>query len=125
MPHSISGEDSESPAQDPNLEERKPNNVETQGTEGTLVADSVGPIGESQNSEDQDMTMVDAAPEEEKTSVKTEEVISAVKLEDMFADMDSDEEFPSSTGLDVKVSSSPEAPASPVYVSMLVLWELG
>lgn len=125
MPHSISGEDPESPAQDPNLEERKPNNVETQGTEGTLVADSVGPIGESQNSEDQDMTMVDAAPEEEKTSVKTEEVISAVKLEDMFADMDSDEEFPSSTGLDVKVSSSPEAPASPVYVSMLVLWELG
>ena len=125
MPHSISGEDPESPAQDPTLEEPKPNNVETQGTEGTLVADSVGPIGESQNSEDQDMTMADAAPEEEKTSVKTEEVISAVKLEDMFADMDSDEEFPSSTGLDVKVSSSPEAPASPVYVFMLLLWELG
>lgn len=40
-----------------------------------------------------------------------------VKLEDIFADDDSDEEFPSSNQQKVKVSSSPpEAPSSPVSV---------
>jgi DNA primase small subunit len=40
--------------------------------------------------------------------------MAEVKLEDLFADMDSDEEFPSSTSQDVMISSSLEAPASPV-----------
>lgn len=38
-----------------------------------------------------------------------------VKLEDLFAGDDSDYEFPSGTGPDIKISSSPpEAPASPM-----------
>jgi DNA primase small subunit len=46
-------------------------------------------------------------------AIKTE-VKAEVKLEDLFADVESDEEFPSSN-IDAKVSSSPEAPASPLY----------
>lgn len=119
MPHSVSPEDPASPDQGPNIEEPKRENVETQESEGTAVADSLGLIEESQNSEDQDMTMCDVAAVEEQLSVKVE-TTAEVKLEDLFADMDSDEEFPSSTGQNVKISSSPEAPASPVLVSLLV-----
>jgi DNA primase small subunit len=57
--------------------------------------------------------MTDAGAAGEKTLVKVE-TTAEVKLEDLFADMDSDEEFPSSSGQDVKISSSPAAPASPV-----------
>jgi len=39
-----------------------------------------------------------------------------VKLEDLFADVESDEEFPSLNAQDIKMSSSPEAPASPMLV---------
>lgn len=38
-----------------------------------------------------------------------------VKLEDLFADVDSDDEFPSSKPDGVKPSSPPVAPSSPVY----------
>jgi DNA primase small subunit len=113
MPHSVSPEDPVSPDQNATIEEPKTENVETQESEGTAVADSVGLIGESQASDDQDITMADAGAVEEKTPIKVE-ATAEVKLEDLFADMDSDEEFPSSTGQDVKISSSPEAPASPV-----------
>jgi DNA primase small subunit len=113
MPHSVSPEDPPSPDQDAIVEEPKTDYVETQGSEGTAVADSIGPIGESQASDDQDMTMADADVEEEKTPVKAEPAAD-IKLEDLFADMDSDDEFPSSTDQDMKISSSPEAPASPV-----------
>jgi len=113
MPHSVSPEQPASPDQVANSEEPKAENVETQESEGTVVADSLGPIGESQTSYDQDITMTDAGAAGEKTLVKVE-TTAEVKLEDLFADMDSDEEFPSSSGQDVKISSSPEAPASPV-----------
>lgn len=113
MPHSVSLEGSASPGQDPIIEEPKIENVETQESEGTVVADNIGPIGESQTSDNQDMSMADIGAVEEKT-LKKVETATEVKLEDLFADMDSDEEFPSSTGQDVKISSSPEAPASPV-----------
>jgi DNA primase small subunit len=113
MPHSVSPEDLASPDQNVVIEEPQTENVETQESKGTAFADSIGPIGESQTSDDQDMTMADAGAVEDKTPVKVE-TTAEVKLEDLFADMDSDEEFPSSTGQDMKISSSPEAPASPV-----------
>jgi DNA primase small subunit len=113
MPHSVSPEDPASPDQGAIVEEARTDNVETQDSEGTAVADNMGPIGDSQTSEDPDMTMADAGAIEEKITVKVE-TATEVKLEDLFADMDSDEEFPSSTGQDIKISSSPEAPASPV-----------
>jgi hypothetical protein len=37
-----------------------------------------------------------------------------VKLDDLFADEDSDEEFPSSSKQDIKASSPIDAPSSPV-----------
>ena len=113
MPHSVSPEDPASPGQDVVVEEPKTDDVETLESENTAVADSIGPIGKSQASDDQDMTMADAGAVEEKIAIKVE-TTAEVKLEDLFADMDSDEEFPSSTGQVVKISSSPEAPASPV-----------
>lgn len=113
MPHSISPEYPVSPDQDPVAEEPKTDNVETLESEGPAVTNRNGPIRESQPSDDQDITMPDASAREERTPVKAEP-ISEVKLEDLFADIDSDEEFSSSTSQDVKVSSSPIAPASPV-----------
>jgi DNA primase small subunit len=113
MPHSVSPEDPESPVKDVIIEEPKAENVETQQSEGTAVANSMDPIRESQTSDDLDMTMAGVGAVEEMVPVKAE-CLAEVKLEDLFADMDSDEEFPSSTGQDGKISSSPDAPASPV-----------
>lgn len=113
MPHSVSPEESASPDADAIIGEPKPENIELHESAGTVVADSVGPIEPSQASDDQDMMMADAGAAEEKMPVKME-ATAEVKLEDLFADMDSDEEFPSSTGQDVKISNSPEAPASPL-----------
>lgn len=64
--------------------------------------------------EDKDMAMTeDEVQGEEVTqatdSIKTEK--QEVKLEDLFADVESDEEFPSSNAQDLMMSSSPEAPA--------------
>jgi DNA primase small subunit len=105
MPHSVSPEESASPDADAIIGEPKPENIELRESDGTVVADSVGPIEQSQVSDDQDMTMADAG---------AVEATAEVKLEDLFADMDSDEEFPSSTCQDVKISNSPETPASPL-----------
>jgi DNA primase small subunit len=110
MPHSVSPEGPASPNQDEIVEEPKPDNIER---EGTAVAESIRPIRESQNSDDQDMTMADTDSGEENTPVKTE-ITPELKLEDLFADIDSDEEFPCSTSQDVKTPNSPEAPESPL-----------
>lgn len=116
MPHSISPEDPLTHDQDTMIGDAETDTVETQTTDNTAVGDGSNGITQEDDAEDQDMTMADADDHEDqipeavvKTEIKTE-----VKLEDLFADMESDEEFPSSNGQDVKVSSSPEAPASPV-----------
>lgn len=44
-----------------------------------------------------------------------------IKLEDLFADVDSDEEFPSSRPDQIKPSSPPVAPSSPMYGHSLIL----
>jgi DNA primase small subunit len=62
--------------------------------------------GESQSAVS-DITMADTeAP-------TAPEVKKEVNLDDLFADVESDDEFPSSRGQDTPVSSSPEAPPSP------------
>jgi DNA primase small subunit len=91
-------------------------NDETQASENTAVADETE-NGDTQGEDatDQDMTMEDVGVQGEKVpevAVK-EETKPEVKLEDLFADVESDEEFPSSTALNIKTSSSPEAPSSP------------
>ena len=74
------------------------------------------PVIEPQDG-DHDMTMAEAdVLEEEVTQVadSNEQENQEVKLEDLFVDVESDEEFPSSNVQDLKMSSSPEAPASPL-----------
>jgi len=112
MPHSVSPEDTSTP--NGMLAEAEPDNEDTQASEDTLAADTNTADSQMSNAADQDMTMVDVGIEGEdipqiKTEIKTE-----VKLEDLFADIKSDDEFSSSNGPNVKLSSSPEAPSSPV-----------
>jgi DNA primase small subunit len=61
---------------------------------------------------EQDMTMADAGVQGQ--TIPAPEIKQEIKLEDLFADIESDEEFPSSNARDIKISSSPEAPASPM-----------
>jgi DNA primase small subunit len=82
-----------------------------------IGADSIAPAVENQDG-DNDMAMVKADVQSEEGAQATDpsghEEKQEVKLEDLFADIESDEEFPSSNAQDVKMSSSPEAPASPM-----------
>jgi DNA primase small subunit len=116
MPHSVSLEDPPTPNQDTMIADAETDKVETQTTDNTVVADGSNGITQEDDAEDKDMAMADADNQEDQileAAAKTE-VKREVKLEDLFADMESDEEFPSSNGQDVKIPSSPEAPASPV-----------
>ncbi len=89
-------------------------------TTAEMETDADGPIVDNQD-EDHDMTMAEAGVGGEgaieDSSAAEAPVKQEVKLEDLFADVESDEEFPSSTGQDIKTSSSPEAPASPMLVN--------
>lgn len=103
MPHSVSPEE-----QVPDSEA-----VDTIADDG---ANPGVPVAERQD-EDQDMTMAEVDVQGEQVtqaSNSNEQVKQEVKLEDLFADIESDEEFPSSNAQDLKMSSSPEAPASPL-----------
>lgn len=70
--------------------------------------------------QDQDVAMVETSVEvdavaENSAPVEAQEK-QEVKLEELFADVESDEEFPSSNTQEIKISSSPDAPASPMLV---------
>ena len=113
MPHSLPPEDTTAEG----VPITEPSNGNTQVTEETLKLDTAMQNGDSQISDtmDEDLTMADAGVEGETVpAVVAKEEKAEVKLEDLFADMESDEEFPSSNVRDTKVSSSPEAPLSPV-----------
>lgn len=75
---------------------------------------------QSQEDQDLDMTMAEAGVEGDDVKEASMEDAPAikqeVKLEDLFADVESDEEFPSSEEAedDVTVPSSPEGFASPM-----------
>jgi len=116
MPHSVSPAKTSPNEEDTMITEAETDNGETQTSEKTMTAYTEAVNGESQNSNvvDQDMTMADVGVEGEDLPQVKEEIKSEVRLEDLFADLDSDEEFPSSNGPDIKISSSPEAPSSPV-----------
>ncbi|KAI0903739.1 DNA primase small subunit [Ustulina deusta] len=68
------------------------------------MVDALAPNGHGQQTADDDVKMTGANGDEK----------SDVKLEDLFADVESDEEFPSSRQDEVKPSSPPVAPSSPV-----------
>jgi len=63
------------------------------------------------NGADNDITMADVGVEGDEIPQIKDEVKSEFKLESLFADIDSDDEFPSSAVEDTKVApSSPEEP---------------
>lgn len=99
MPHSITPDSKTPPA----------------GTEETMT-DATMQNGDSQASNDADITMDEPHALPSVPSGQTEDEKKEVKLEDLFADVESDDEFPSSRPAENKVSSSPEAPSSPMYV---------
>lgn len=116
MPHSTSSEDPPVSDQDAIIAGTDDNVGEHQTIERTMIVDADTNSGNSQlsNTMDQDMDMEDAGVEgEDIPQIKTE-LKPEVKLEDLFADMDSDEEFPSSADTNLKVEGSPEAPLSSV-----------
>ncbi|KAH8590800.1 hypothetical protein B0O99DRAFT_691115 [Bisporella sp. PMI_857] len=63
---------------------------------------------------DNDITMADIGVEGDGLPQVKTEPQAELKLEDIFADIDSDDEFPSSNAQNIKVSSSPEASSSPI-----------
>ena len=105
MPHSTSPDDSETPATDRMVKEE---NTEQPRTEGSvsLVDDAIK----------QDITMADVEAMDDHVSNMKTEIKHEVKLEDLFADMDSDEEFSSSNikSQDLKSPGSQEEPSSPM-----------
>lgn len=110
MPHSIPEANSaENEATIPAGEEMETDEAQTTEMEVTK--------SEATNDKpDEEMTTEDAIPEQGKDT-DVAKAKQEVKLEDLFADDDSDDEFPSSNNQKVKVSSSPpEAPSSPVLV---------
>lgn len=124
MPHSLSPEDATNSDSNPSVPVDT-DKEETQTTETTLTQETAAENGDTQESEsaDHDMTMADVAEADTVPEVHVKpEIAAEVKLEDLFADMDSDEEFLSSTGQNLKITSSPpEAPPSPVYVLLTIL----
>jgi DNA primase small subunit len=117
MPHSLSPDNSGTSSEDAMATDLEAVKGEVQAADEAELNDTQTLNNDSQESDavDQDMTMVEVGQDVEiPEPVVKEEIKSEVKLEDLFADVESDEEFPSSTGLDIKVSSSPQAPASPM-----------
>lgn len=97
MPHSVASE--MSPIEiDMMAEEAEPMKLENQNQDT------------SEN--EQDMTI--AEPGIEGAETEQPDIKQDVKLEDLFADVESDEEFPSSNVQDDKIPSSPEVPTSPM-----------
>lgn len=112
MPHSVTPEQHSIQSSQGNMSDTEENGDDAQ----ILSQEAEDPSANTQAAElndDEDITMADAGVQGEaipKPAAKPE-----VKLEDLFADdFDSDDEFPSTNPKEEKVSSSPEAPQSPV-----------
>lgn len=101
MPHSVAAEPRSSPGavKDEPMEEDS-------GIPGT-----VGPAADA----DQDVDM-DGATAQDDADATPEAGKQGVKLEELFVDVDSDDEFPSSAPVKEQASSPPAGPASPTYV---------
>ncbi|KAJ8064131.1 hypothetical protein OCU04_007966 [Sclerotinia nivalis] len=111
MPHSISPEEPSIQSQDnmADTEETGDDAQISQEAEDTSVNKDAAELND-----DDDITMADAGVQGE--AIPTPATKPEVKLEDLFADVESDDEFPSTNAKEEKASSSPEAPASPVHI---------
>lgn len=105
MPHSIS-------ADEPALQSQENMADNGENSEDIQISQEADDISVNKQvaglNDDEDITMADAGVQGEAIPKST------AKLEDLFADFESDEEFPSTDAKEEKASSSPEAPASPV-----------
>lgn len=104
MPHSLSPNSSNAAAvkdEQPEGESGIPTNVAPANTAATMSDDDV----------DVDMNEAEAPP-----AGQVEESKKEVKLDELFADDDSDDEFPSSAPIKREGVSSPVRAASPSYV---------
>lgn len=107
MPHSVSSDSQQKTSEHPT---------------DPVMAEPATSNGDNQIAADGDVAMADVTDEattiEESTAVTNSK--KDVKLEDLFADVDSDEEFPSTRPSDVPPTSSPPAttPPFPTYVEI-------
>jgi len=108
MPHSVETSESVRDTIIPDAVP-EPENVDPEITEEITVSN-----GDSQPVENAEEDITMAEPGAQGDLIPDVIVKPEVKLEDLFADIESDEEFPSSVAKEIKVASSPEAPASPV-----------
>lgn len=77
--------------------------------------DSPATNGDTQQTADEDIPMAEASEPAPAAGIKEEEKKGEVKLEDLFADVDSDDEFPSSRPAKLTPqSSSGDIPSSPM-----------
>ena len=115
MPHSVSPEDPSAPDQDAMIADAETNG-EIQSTSQSIAGEAETSNGDSQNNNavDQDMEIENAGAEGDDVFQIKPDAKYDIKLEDLFADVESDNEFPSSIGHDIKVEDSPEAPLSPM-----------
>jgi DNA primase small subunit len=115
MPHSAT---SENASAEENTMAAEVENHDSLSTIHTLVPESTA-NGDSQlsNDADKNMTMADIDIQGVDVLDIKLEMKPELKLEDLFADVESDDEFGSSAAMpNVKGESSPEAPASPMFV---------
>jgi len=105
MPHSLSPENSCEVLEQDELREKDADaRREPPGENGYEISEDEGQVLASGNDiHDTDMTDVQG---------QVEHANAEIKLEDLFADIDSDDEFPSSSVQEVK--AEPEQPLSPV-----------
>jgi len=111
-PENISTLDQEPEAMAVDARNEMADHETTQSREDPAASESNGNSQEI-NVPDNDITMADVGVEGDEVPQIKDEMESEFKLEDLFADIDSDEEFPSSTNQDIKVApSSPDEPVS-------------
>ncbi|KAF7920414.1 hypothetical protein BELL_0289g00110 [Botrytis elliptica] len=111
MPHSVSPEEPSIQPQD-NMSDNEEIRDDAQMSQEAEAASADTQVAEL--NDDEDITMADAGVQGEaipQAAAKTEP-----NLLELFPDTESDDEFPSINAKEEKLSSSPEAPASPVNI---------
>ncbi|TGO16832.1 hypothetical protein BTUL_0023g00050 [Botrytis tulipae] len=111
MPHSVSPEEPSIQSQE-NMSENDEKQDDAQTSQEAEDASANMQVAEL--NDDEDITMADAGVQGEaipQAAAKTE-----TNLSELFTDAESDDEFPSTNAKEEKLSSSPEASASPVNI---------
>jgi DNA primase small subunit len=109
-PADVMDEDSDLPQDTPNSQATDPENEVDEEDEINILDAGI----QGQTLDSQPTTAASATPSQDSLETATKEK-AEVKLEDLFDDLSSDEEFPSSAAVDKKIrGSSPEEPALPM-----------